>query len=618
MSKYISQYTETTTPADTDFFLLQRGLTYYKVQKSNLASASDLESVLLIGNNSGVSDIIMKGNQGIQFMNPLDTFYTKILAGAQGSNLTLTLPTTAGSSGQFMQTNGAGTLTWASALTGSLTSGRVPYASGASTLTDTSLFVFDGTKLGVGLTTPTATIHLAGATADSTAFALKVDNSGGSGLWYVRNDGGITSTTTSNNRTVSFYANSITHFSTGNNPSNDYGVAIGTEWGTSGNTGLLYMIKSTAASVTLQTTATNSYSQYIQYAGTTRLNTEVYGNTYAGVLQGTSVISSISGGKVWVASRGGDIWLGDTDAGSTPKMYVMYSTGNVGIGVSPDTTARLHVKGSDSTSSNYALKVDNSSSTALMYFRNDGNWSNSFTTLTDRWSDMRHSGTADNGYVRSFSRTNAGGLDGYNIYTSVQSGSNTTAVRLSPGGTGTGVSEGLVSVGGTGNQSWGVRGQGGDALVSVGVQGTVTTGGSTYAAAVLGSASGSAGTSGVSYAIWGNHTGTAAVSKYGGYFDSSGANGTNIGGYFRAVSAGTNYALVTAGGNIGFGTVTPSAQALVEMASTTQALLIMRMTSTQASAITPANGMMLYSTDTNGTFTSVGFWGYENGAWVKL
>lgn len=39
----------------------------------------------------------------------------------------------------------------------------------------------------------------------------------------------------------------------------------------------------------------------------------------------------------------------------------------------------------------------------------------------------------------------------------------------------------------------------------------------------------------------------------------------------------------------------------------------------QAGAIpTARNGMIVYVSDTDATFTSVGFWGYENGAWTKL
>lgn len=42
------------------------------------------------------------------------------------------------------------------------------------------------------------------------------------------------------------------------------------------------------------------------------------------------------------------------------------------------------------------------------------------------------------------------------------------------------------------------------------------------------------------------------------------------------------------------------------------------LTATEASALTGINGMIIYVTSTNGTFTSVGFWGYEASAWVKL
>ena len=61
-----------------------------------------------------------------------------------------------------------------------------------------------------------------------------------------------------------------------------------------------------------------------------------------------------------------------------------------------------------------------------------------------------------------------------------------------------------------------------------------------------------------------------------------------------------------------------SQAALLELSSTTEALLLMRMTAAQASAITPADGMMLYTTDTDATFTAIGFWGYANGTWVQL
>ena len=41
-------------------------------------------------------------------------------------------------------------------------------------------------------------------------------------------------------------------------------------------------------------------------------------------------------------------------------------------------------------------------------------------------------------------------------------------------------------------------------------------------------------------------------------------------------------------------------------------------TATEASAITPAEGMILMVSSTNGTFVSIGFWGYRNGAWAAF
>lgn len=60
--------------------------------------------------------------------------------------------------------------------------------------------------------------------------------------------------------------------------------------------------------------------------------------------------------------------------------------------------------------------------------------------------------------------------------------------------------------------------------------------------------------------------------------------------------------------------------AAVDITSTTQGFLPPRMTGTQAEAIpTPAEGLMIYSTDGSGvTITSKGWWGYDGSTWVKL
>lgn len=72
-------------------------------------------------------------------------------------------------------------------------------------------------------------------------------------------------------------------------------------------------------------------------------------------------------------------------------------------------------------------------------------------------------------------------------------------------------------------------------------------------------------------------------------------------------------------GSFGFGTATPSANSAVEITTTSKASLkLTPMTAAQASAVTAENGQLLYVSTTDATFTSVGIWAYENGAWVKL
>ena len=63
--------------------------------------------------------------------------------------------------------------------------------------------------------------------------------------------------------------------------------------------------------------------------------------------------------------------------------------------------------------------------------------------------------------------------------------------------------------------------------------------------------------------------------------------------------------------NVGIGTNAPVASAKLEISSTVSGFLPPRMTATQASAISsPAKSLMVYVTDTNGTFTSAGLWIY--------
>lgn len=70
--------------------------------------------------------------------------------------------------------------------------------------------------------------------------------------------------------------------------------------------------------------------------------------------------------------------------------------------------------------------------------------------------------------------------------------------------------------------------------------------------------------------------------------------------------------VIKSNGQIGIGTSTPTTSALLDLTSTTGALLVPRMTSTQRDALTATNGMIIYNTTTS-TIQA-----YAGGTWTSL
>ncbi len=94
----------------------------------------------------------------------------------------------------------------------------------------------------------------------------------------------------------------------------------------------------------------------------------------------------------------------------------------------------------------------------------------------------------------------------------------------------------------------------------------------------------------------------------------SGTNSTNVGLIASAINGTNNYAIVVGAGNgqIGFGTDTPDPSALLDVSSTTQGALLPRMTTAQQDAITsPANGLLIYNTDSS-------LFRFYDGAWNSI
>ena len=85
-------------------------------------------------------------------------------------------------------------------------------------------------------------------------------------------------------------------------------------------------------------------------------------------------------------------------------------------------------------------------------------------------------------------------------------------------------------------------------------------------------------------------------------------------GAFRFVNNGITTATVTANQRIGLGTTTPNVSAKLDVSSTTEGVLIPRMTQTQRNAIsTPATGLLMYQTD-----NTPGFYYYNGTAWTSI
>jgi hypothetical protein len=88
--------------------------------------------------------------------------------------------------------------------------------------------------------------------------------------------------------------------------------------------------------------------------------------------------------------------------------------------------------------------------------------------------------------------------------------------------------------------------------------------------------------------------------------------GTSTNTSLSLITNNTERMRITSAGNVGIGTPSPATSAILDLSSTTGALLLPRMTTTQRDALTAVNGMILYNTTTNA------IQGREGGAWVDL
>lgn len=175
--------------------------------------------------------------------------------------------------------------------------------------------------IGIGITVPTAKVHIKGAGSTAATFGLKIYNSASTPLFSIKNDG------------VALFS-SILDGSGGGTDNYSYTSTSGglqISYNSFGGSASIFNY-STGGSIG---TAINEISGFYQIASANRISLKT---------------KSDSKSHFWMDGSNGFIGIGDN--------YFVAS-------------AQLHVVGFDSTI-NYALKIDNSSLSSLLYIKNDG------------------------------------------------------------------------------------------------------------------------------------------------------------------------------------------------------------------------------------------------------
>lgn len=196
-----------------------------------------------------------------------------------------------------------------------------------SLTTDILTIIQSGTSAGntgLGENTPTAKLHIRGSGITSSTYALKIDDLALAQLLHVRNDGivSVGSNITIDGKDVTNYP--ITIRSSRNDLTR------------------MQILNGGATQTDLQI-ATNNGANSIYYGVSSTNNAFIDNRTTGNLLFQNGGVSQM------IFNTIGDFGIGE----NTP-------------------TSKLHIKGSGTTSSGYALKVDNNSSNPLLYVRNDG------------------------------------------------------------------------------------------------------------------------------------------------------------------------------------------------------------------------------------------------------
>lgn len=225
--------------------------------------------------------------------------------------------------------------------------------SSATGITNSAIYSNDSGNVGIGINSPTSKLHISSIDETSSNFALKTENSTGGTLFNVRNDGLLQINTS----TLS------------------YGNLLTIKAKDALNNSLVY--RDSTDSFNIFSVKGDGYTT----ARALNVDAPIY-----------PTINLINSYNTYTIEHGlYDFYIKE---GATERLYLA-SGGNVGIGTT-SITARLHIQGIDSTSSNFALKVGNSTGGTIFNIRNDGNVGIGTTATTATLHIKNTTGTTSN------------------------------------------------------------------------------------------------------------------------------------------------------------------------------------------------------------------------------
>jgi hypothetical protein len=241
-------------------------------------------------------------------------------------------------------------------------SGAIQFSNGSAFASDASNFFWDDTnnRLGVGTNAPSATTHIKGSGATSATTSLLVQNSAGTQLLKVADDGTTTANILSTTGATSIFNGT---FYVGSNFVTSYGQSIGF-FGATVASAIVEIQSTSRGFLPPRMTTTQRDAIATPATGLRIYNTTTNTNdTYNGTVWQSNSVSGVSG-SIQFSS-------GSAFASDASNLFWDDTNNRLGVGTNAP-SATIHIKGSGTTSATTSLVVQNSAGTAILTVKDGG------------------------------------------------------------------------------------------------------------------------------------------------------------------------------------------------------------------------------------------------------